>query len=100
MKRICTESPQRSDALTAGQGQYHFVWIVAPEKTKRFAAFVAGWFSVIGWCIVTASGVSLAAVSIFGMVEFWHEDFVGHRWMIYCVYLAVIVVTCRCANSK
>ncbi|KAH6679235.1 hypothetical protein B0J14DRAFT_293566 [Halenospora varia] len=66
-----------ASAFPSSGGQYHFVWILAPEKTRRFAAFFVGWFSIVGWWIITASGVSLAAVSIFGMAGFWDETFVG-----------------------
>ncbi|KAG9232017.1 amino acid/polyamine transporter I [Amylocarpus encephaloides] len=82
-----------ASAFPSSGGQYHFVWILAPEKTKRFAAFMVGWFSIVGWWIVTSSGVSLASVSVFGMVGFWDEAFVGERWMIYLVYLVVVFVT-------
>lgn len=69
------------------------MYIVAPEKTKRFASFIVGWISVVGWWIVTASGVSLAATSTFGMVQFWLDDFLSHSWMIYLVFVAVVLMT-------
>ena len=79
--------------LTFNQGQYHFVYIVTPERYRRFAAFVVGWMTLIGWWVVTCSGVTLAAVAIFGMVEFWNPTFHVHQWMIYCAFFGVVVVS-------
>ncbi|CAG8948961.1 hypothetical protein HYFRA_00002089 [Hymenoscyphus fraxineus] len=81
-----------ASAFPSSGGQYHFVWILS-EKKKHFVAFVVGWLSVIGWCIATASGVSLATISIFGLVKFWNDGFEGGAWMVYLIFLVVIGLT-------
>lgn len=75
------------------QGQYHFTYILAPTKHKRFAAFVVGWMTLLGWWVVTCSGLSLCAVSVAGMVNFWHPAFEATRWQVYLIYLASIFIT-------
>lgn len=77
------------------QGQYHFTFILAPTKHKRFAAFVVGWMTLLGWWVITCSGVSLCAVSVAGMIKFWHEGFEAARWQIYLIYLATVFLTGR-----
>ncbi|KAJ5685540.1 amino acid/polyamine transporter I [Penicillium majusculum] len=70
-------------------GQYHFVYIIAPQKNKRFAAFVTGWMS--GWWMITCSGLSLVAKAALGLGQFLHPDFEINQWHEYCVYLATII---------
>ena len=79
--------------LTGVQGQYHFTYILAPSRHKKFAAFVVGWMTLIGWWVITCSGVSLCAVSVAGLIRFWHPDFEAARWQIYLIYLASVFLT-------
>ncbi|KAI4123416.1 MAG: hypothetical protein LQ338_005269 [Usnochroma carphineum] len=82
-----------ASAFPSAGGQYHFTFILAPTKHKRFAAFVVGWMTLLGWWVITCSGVSLCAVSVAGMIRFWHEAFEAARWQIYLIYLASVVLT-------
>ncbi|KAL8710664.1 MAG: hypothetical protein Q9225_007254 [Loekoesia sp. 1 TL-2023] len=84
-----------ASAFPSAGGQYHFTFILAPTKHKRFAAFVVGWMTLLGWWVITCSGVSLCAVSVAGMINFWHEGFEAERWQIYLVYLATVFLTGR-----
>ncbi|KAL2040341.1 hypothetical protein N7G274_006784 [Stereocaulon virgatum] len=74
-------------------GQYHFTYILAPTKHKKFAAFVIGWMTLLGWWVITCSGVSLCAVSVAGMINFWHPSWEAARWQIYLIYLVTIFIT-------
>lgn len=80
------------------QGQYHFVYIISPEKSKRFGAFVTGWMSILGWWIGACSGLSLTSTSILGLAQFMHPSFEIKQWHEYCVYLATLVVTGRLSS--
>ncbi|KAJ5722624.1 amino acid/polyamine transporter I [Penicillium malachiteum] len=82
-----------ASAFPSSGGQYHFVYIVAPEKTKRFAAFVTGWMSILGWWIASCSGTALASTSILGLVHFLHPNFTMYQWHEYVVYLAILMIT-------
>ncbi|KAK5677213.1 hypothetical protein LTS10_010402 [Elasticomyces elasticus] len=80
-------------AFPSSGGQYHFCYILAPPSNKRFAAYVVGWMSMVAWWVVTCSGISLAAVTLSGLVNFWHPNFVATQWEIYLIYVAVATVT-------
>ncbi|KAL8710611.1 MAG: hypothetical protein Q9220_004835 [cf. Caloplaca sp. 1 TL-2023] len=82
-----------ASAFPSAGGQYHFTYILAPTKHKKFAAFVVGWMTLLGWWVVTCSGLSLCAVSVAGLVNFWHPDFQAEPWQIYLIYLASIFIT-------
>ncbi|KAH6989506.1 amino acid/polyamine transporter I [Ilyonectria sp. MPI-CAGE-AT-0026] len=82
-----------ASAFPSTGGQYHFCYILTPEKSKRFTAFVVGWMSTLAWWIVTCSGISLAAATLSGMISFFEPDFVVQRWQIYLLYVAVALIT-------
>ncbi|KIV82016.1 hypothetical protein PV11_04157 [Exophiala sideris] len=82
-----------ASAFPSSGGQYHICYLIAPEKTKRFTAFIVGWFSIIGWWVLTCSGISFAAIAIQGMVLFWFPNLTIHPWQLYLIYLAVIVAS-------
>ncbi|KAJ4180743.1 hypothetical protein NW767_014317 [Fusarium falciforme] len=42
-----------ASAFPSTGGQYHFCYILSPEKTKRFTAFTIGWMSTLAWWVVT-----------------------------------------------
>ncbi|KAJ5602893.1 hypothetical protein N7537_005849, partial [Penicillium hordei] len=82
-----------ASAFTSSVGQYHFVYIIAPQKNKRFATFMTGWMSILGWWMITCSGLSLVAKAALGLGQFLHPDFEFKQWHEYCVYLSTIIVT-------
>ncbi|KAL8935207.1 MAG: hypothetical protein Q9216_005535 [Gyalolechia sp. 2 TL-2023] len=84
-----------ASAFPSAGGQYHFTYILAPTRHKRFAAFIVGWMTLLGWWVVTCSGLSLCAVSVAGMINFWHNEFEAERWQVYLIYLASILITGR-----
>ncbi|KAL2052038.1 hypothetical protein ABVK25_007730 [Lepraria finkii] len=82
-----------ASAFPSAGGQYHFTYILAPTKHKKFAAFVVGWMTLLGWWVITCSGVSLCAVSVAGMINFWHPSWEAARWQIYLIYLVTMFIT-------
>jgi choline transport protein len=84
-----------ASALPSAGGQYHFCYLLSTSKTRRFTGFVVGWFTIIGWWVLTCSGVSLAAISIQGLVIFWFPEMDVQTWHLYLIYLAVIVTSGR-----
>ncbi|OQE40201.1 hypothetical protein PENCOP_c006G01549 [Penicillium coprophilum] len=82
-----------TSAFPSSGGQYNFVYIIAPQKHRRFAAFMTGWMSILGWWMVTCSGLSLVAKAALGLGQFLHPDFEIKQSHEYCVYLATIIVT-------
>ena len=49
--------------------------------------------TLLGWWIIACSAVSLAAVSVTGMISFWVDTFDAARWQIYLIYLGTVFIT-------
>ncbi|KIL86469.1 hypothetical protein FAVG1_10299 [Fusarium avenaceum] len=82
-----------ASAFPSTGGQYHFCYILSPEKSKRFAAYTIGWMSTLAWWIVTCSGISLAAVTLGGLINFIDPSFAVTSWQTYLLYVAVAIIT-------
>ncbi|KAL4952139.1 amino acid/polyamine transporter I [Aspergillus filifer] len=80
-------------AFPSSGGQYHFCFLLAPRQTRRFAAYIIGWMSVVAWWIVTSSGISLCATTLAGILNFSNPDFEATQWQIYLFFVATAVVT-------
>ena len=86
-------SPGLCVKINREQGQYHYTYIVAPERTRNFAAYIVGFLNIIAWWANAASGTIYVAISAFGIASFWHEDLAVKQWQVYLLYLLVIAVT-------
>ncbi|KAF9871507.1 Choline transport protein [Colletotrichum karsti] len=80
-------------AFPSSGGQYHFVYIIAPDKTRNFAAYVTGIINILGWWISTSSGLIYTAISAFGCAAVWFPDFAQKQWQVYLCYLGVIILS-------
>ncbi|KAL4939267.1 hypothetical protein BDV06DRAFT_225179 [Aspergillus oleicola] len=80
-------------AFPSSGGQYHFCFLLAPQKTRRFAAYIIGWMSVVAWWIVTSSGISLCATTLAGIINFADPSFTATQWQIYLFFAATAVIT-------
>lgn len=49
--------------------------------------------SILGWWMITYSGLSLVAKAALGPGQFLHPDFEIKQWHEYSVYLTTIIVT-------
>ena len=78
-----------SSCFPSSGGQYHFVFILAPEESRKFAAFAVGWMNIVGWLVALCSGVSVVVASLSGLISFWDDSFQATQWQLYLVYLAV-----------
>ncbi|KAH6691090.1 amino acid permease-domain-containing protein [Leptodontidium sp. MPI-SDFR-AT-0119] len=52
-----------ASAFPSSGGQYHFAFMVSPEKYRAPIAFTSGWLSCFGWLFTTASTVVFCAQS-------------------------------------
>ncbi|KAL4867648.1 hypothetical protein BDV12DRAFT_186568 [Aspergillus spectabilis] len=80
-------------AIPSSGGAYHFVYFLAPKKTRKFASFIVGITNLLGFWIGGVSGMIYTTISIFGMVSFWVEDFHPTQWEIYLAYVAIIFLS-------
>ncbi|PPJ61050.1 hypothetical protein CBER1_01960 [Cercospora berteroae] len=90
---VTTGLAELASAFPSSGGQYHFCYIIAPEKSRNFFGFVIGWMSVLAWWIVTCSGLSLIAVTISGIANFRYPSFVASQWQMYVIYLGACLIT-------
>ena len=70
-------------------GQYHFIFILAPKKHRKFMAFLVGWMNILGWSVALCSGVSVVVASLSGLIAFWDHSFQATQWESYLLYLGV-----------
>ncbi|KAF7551759.1 hypothetical protein G7Z17_g4789 [Cylindrodendrum hubeiense] len=84
---------EEASAFPSSGGQYHFTYAVAPKKHKRVAAFCVGVLSVVGWWVITCSGISNNVQSILGMVVFMNPNFEPKQWHSYLMYVGLIFLT-------
>lgn len=52
--------------------------------------------SVIGWWVITCSGISNNVQSIIGMIIFVQPEYVTQKWHSYLMYVGLILITCEC----
>lgn len=90
--------PQSSMGTRANwrQGAYHFVYIIAPERTKDVAAFLTGLFNILAWWFTACSGNIFVGISAFGIVSLWHENFSATQWQVYLWFLGTLVLSREC----
>lgn len=86
--------------LTPPQGAFHYTFIIAPEKTRNFAAYTVGVINIVAWWVGTASGTIYTAISAFGIAAFLDPNLATKQWQVYLVYLLVIVVTRKSAITS
>ncbi|KAI3010417.1 hypothetical protein CBS147346_1630 [Aspergillus niger] len=73
-----------ASAFPSSGGQYHFCYILSPDRTKRYSAFVVGWLSILAWWVVTyVSLPSFEPVRVY----------TASQWQTYLMYLGASVVT-------
>ncbi|GAM90464.1 hypothetical protein ANO11243_085080 [Dothideomycetidae sp. 11243] len=82
-----------SSAMPSAGGQYHYTFLIAPERTRTFAAYVVGFMNIIAWWANLASGTIYVAISTFGIVNLWYPDISGAQWQVYLTYLLVLALT-------
>ncbi|PVH84820.1 putative GABA permease [Cadophora sp. DSE1049] len=83
-----------ASAFPSSGGQYHFVFMVSPEKYRAPIAFTTGWLSSFGWLFTTASTVVFCAQSAVVIAGFYHPDYVYTQWQVYLIYAFITFVSC------
>ncbi|KAJ4248782.1 hypothetical protein NW762_012620 [Fusarium torreyae] len=84
---------EQASAFPSSGGQYHFTYILAPKKYRRFASFAVGTISVLGWWVITCSGISNNVQCIIGMILFAKPDYEPQNWHSYLLYIGLILIT-------
>ncbi|KAI1084204.1 amino acid transporter [Whalleya microplaca] len=68
-----------SMAPTSG-GQYHWVYMLAPTKSRKFLSYLIGWLTVIGWQAAVAGLGFLAAALIQGVAVMGNPSYEPMPW--------------------
>lgn len=76
---------------TAG-GQYHWTYMLAPEKWKVVLSYVTGWQSVIAWQALTASAAYLTSTALQGLVINSQPTYSPSRWHGTLLVFALIIL--------
>ncbi|OAP53714.1 hypothetical protein AYL99_12105 [Fonsecaea erecta] len=78
---------------TAG-GQYHFVSILAPERTALLLSYICGIFAVFSWVAIGAAVLMVPAEQIVAMVAAYNPGYVPKAWHEFLIYqvLALFVL--------
>jgi choline transport protein len=82
-----------ASAFPVSGGQYNYVQLLAPEETKKFASFITGWLSLVGWLVVTCSGISLSVFAVLGVIIHWNPEVDETKWLIYCIFIAILAIS-------
>lgn len=70
---------------TAG-GQYHFVSILAPEKTTLLLSYICGIFTMFSWVAIGAAVTIIPAQMIVALASAYNPDYVPHAWHEFLIY--------------
>lgn len=79
-------------------GQYHWVYMLAPESSRRLLSFVTGWLTVAGWQGSVASASYLCGGLIQALILLTNQDYVPERWHGTLLFIAVVAV-CTIVNA-
>ncbi|KAI5923264.1 putative GABA permease [Camillea tinctor] len=78
-----------SMAPTAG-GQYHWVAMLAPDRSRRFLSYITGWVTLTGWQAVTASAAYLIGTLLQSIIIMLKPDYVPQPWQAMLFLWAIL----------
>ncbi|KAI1031718.1 hypothetical protein LB504_000061 [Fusarium proliferatum] len=87
-----------ASAFPSAGGQYHIVYMTFPASTRRFAAFFAGWMSILYTMGATASCSFFVAQSISNLVTLWNKSYVAQSWHVYLVHICLCTIAFLAAS--
>ena len=73
---------------TAG-GQYHFTFLIAPEKLKRGLSYVCGATAIFSWIAITAAATILSAEALLAIPVFFLGHYNPPAWHYFLVYQGI-----------
>ncbi|MCJ1440376.1 MAG: hypothetical protein MMC23_000859 [Stictis urceolatum] len=73
-------------------GQYHWVSIFAPEKSKTFLSYVCGWLTVLGWAGAIASTSFFSGSMIQALIVHNNPSYTPTGWQETLIMWAVLVL--------
>ncbi len=80
-------------APTSG-GQYHWVSMLAPPRSRKFLGYITGWLTLTGWQATVASGAYLTGTAIQGLILLTHPNYIDNirNWHGTLLFWAVVLL--------
>ncbi|EDO17736.1 hypothetical protein Kpol_1033p41 [Vanderwaltozyma polyspora DSM 70294] len=75
-----------SSAYPHAGGQFWWSLKLAPQKHKRFAAYLCGSFAYAGSVFTSASTTLSVATELVGMYSLTHPEFIPQRWHVFVCF--------------
>ncbi|KAM3544071.1 hypothetical protein ARSEF1564_003064 [Beauveria bassiana] len=81
-------------------GQYHWVWMLAPKKSRNLLSFVTGWLTAAGWQASVASAAYLCGNLSQGLALLsapsyqpsgWQNTLLSIGTMVVCWFIAIFL---------
>ncbi len=72
-------------------GQYYWVYMLAPQRWKKFSSYVIGWLTSLAWIATVATETIFAGTIIQGLIVLDYPEYEGKRW--HGTLLAWLVIT-------
>jgi len=76
------------------------MYMMAPEKYKRFSAYVTGWMTILAWWLATTSGLSQVAIASTGLAAFAYPDYTPQAYHIYLCFLGMAFIAGKIKNRN
>ncbi|KAF5572236.1 choline transporter [Fusarium pseudocircinatum] len=83
---------EHASAFPSNGGQYHFTFMVSPDRYRLPLAFLTGWISVFAWLFSAASVGMFCAQVCMSIVFLYHPTFIAARWQTYLVYTVIMAL--------
>jgi choline transport protein len=81
-----------ASAFPSSGGQYHFAYMIAPERYRASIAFSVGWLSSFAWLFTTASANLFCAQICVNLATLYNPEYVWTQWQVYLVYSGVLII--------
>lgn len=81
-----------ASAYPSAGGQYYIVYMLFPHETRRVAAFLTGWITIISIMAATASCSFFVAGSMLNLIAMWIPQYIVHNWHVYLVNVMLCTV--------
>ena len=89
---FATMAELASMAPTAG-GQYHWVWMLAPQRCRRFLSYIMGWLVICGWQAILAGGGYFGGALIVALIQLNHDNYVPELWHGTLLFWAIVILS-------
>lgn len=89
---FATMAELASMAPTAG-GQYHWVWMLAPQRCRKFLSYIMGWLVICGWQAILAGGGYFGGALIVALIQLNHDNYVPELWHGTLLFWAIVILS-------